>query len=446
MGVHHDRFKRHAPLNPAVLDPGEKGATGNKPRLYLHIDMDAFFAAVEMRDNPDLRGKPVAVGGGPGNRGVVTTASYEARKFGVKSGMPAMEAKRRCPQIIFLPVNGSKYTYVSALIMKLLENFSPSVRPLSVDEASLDVTGTQRLFGSPASLGQRIKSEIQRRFHLPCSIGIGPNRLVAKMAANLSKPDGLLQLTQKEAERTFAELPVDKMIGIGKSTAQALEQLGIITLGDLAKCPDYTLKNRFGILGPVLSQMARGEWAGRMKQDDEREHEEKSIGHQRTFGKDIADEKDLKARLVGLSEMVARRVRRARFVGEVLRLKIRTTDFKTPHHQMKLPQPTDDEAVIIEYSWKLFQEIWIPGTPLRLLGLSLATLSPKEEWSGQLDLFYSKTKQRACDLYEAMDNLRDRFGERIIARAMGGRFGEKSRRGSISEIATFRQEQKGAGK
>ena len=429
--------KRHAPLTPAVLEQGSPTTASGRTRTYLHVDMDAFFAEVETRDNPGLRGKPVAVGGGPGKRGVVTSANYIARRFGLKAGMTSFEAQKRCPEVIFLPVNGSKYTYVSAQIMTALERFSPQVRPLSVDEASLDITDCERHFGSAQNLGRELKELISLKFRLPCTVGIGHNRLVAKMAANLGKPDGLLELNKDNAAATFAPLPVQKMVGIGDATRIALEQLGIVTLGDLAKCPDSHLKVRFGILGHNLKKMARGEWAGRMRMDDEREPEEKSIGHQRTFGENISDVSQLKARLVGLTEMVARRVRRAGVVGQVLTLQLRYTNFDTPHHQLKMPVPTDDEETLIEYAWRLLGELWVPGSEVRLLGLSLGNLSPKSEWTGQLDLFASKHNRRRDNLYEAIDALRDRFGEKTVARLMGGRFQEKKRRGSSEEIIPF---------
>jgi len=437
MGWQKGPGSRYAPLTPAVLDPGCEEHSPEIPRTYLHIDMDAFFASVEERDNPDLKGKPVAVGGGPGKRGVVTTANYVARKFGLHSGMSSFEAQKKCPDAVFLPINGSKYIYVSAQIMAALESFSPIVRPLSVDEASLDITGCDRHYGNLAMLGQAIKDKIREKFELPCTVGIGPNRLIAKMAANIGKPDGLLVLDSEGAAKAFAPLPVDKMVGIGKSTSAALEGIGIRTLGDLANCSDYKLKNRFGIIGPNMKKMARGEWAGRMRLDDERAPIEKSIGHSRTFSENISDIVELRCRLVGLSEMGARRVRRAQVVGQVLTLKLRYPDFRTPSHQMRMPSATDDEETLIDYAWKLLSELWNPGAPVRLLGVSLRELAPKKEWSGQLNLFSLRRQRRACDLHEALDTLRDRFGENVVSRAMSGRYKGKPKRGSSGEIIPF---------
>ncbi len=434
----HGTRTRHAPLTPSVLDPGGNPCTDSgKPRTFLHVDMDAFFASVEIRDNPLLAGKPVVVGGSHGNRGVVTTASYVARKYGIHSGMPAAEARRRCPWTIFLPVNGAKYVYMSAMIMEDLKKFSPLVRPLSVDEASLDITGCERLFGSFEELGWQLKRSISRRFRLNCTVGIGPNRLIAKMASNLGKPDGLLMLTQPEARKAFAPLPVTKMVGIGSATAESLLKLGIKTLGDLANFPDNLLGESIGIVGPNLRSMARGEWAGRMRHDDGIGPSEHSMGHQRTFGETLCDLELIKCRLVGLAEMIGRRARRAQLVGNVLTVKVRYTDFQTPHHQCRLPEATDEEEILIEYGWKLLKEVWAPGTPIRLLGMSLSHLTFKESTSAQLNLFTSKRQLRNESLYRAMDELRDQFGERVITRAMSGRYCEKQHRTRRGEIVPF---------
>lgn len=423
MAWHHDRHQRHAPLSPAVLENVTKHpGSGDDERTFLHIDMDAFFASVEIRDNPELEGKPVAVGGSHANRGVVTAANYIARKYGLKAGMTSVEARRRCPHAVFLPVRGPKYTYVSARIMAALECFSPDVRPLSIDEASLEITGCLKLYTSAEIIGKAVKEMIRSRFGLPCTVGIGPNRLVAKMAANLGKPDGLKLIRPGEAAEIFAPLPVDKMIGIGKSTSQALYSLGIHTLGQLASAPEALLKSCFGVYGPVMAKLARGEWSGRMRQDDERGHVDKSMGHQRTFSEPLSEPEALKSKLVALAEMVARRVRRAGMLGRVLTLTIRYTDFTTISHQSRLPESTDDEDDLIGHGWRLLDEAYEPERDVRLLGLSLSSLKRRNEGDLQLDLFDSIERRKRDELYRAMDSLRDRFGERVIARAMGRRW------------------------
>jgi len=413
--------RRKPPLTLAVLDNGRGSVPGNPAvRQFLHVDMDAFFVSVEERDNPSLAGRPAAVGGGPGDRGVVTSANYIARKFGVKAGMPAGRARRLCPEIILLPVRGSKYIYVSAQIMSALELFSPDVRPLSVDEASLEITGTARLFGGAEAVGGAVKSEIRRRFGLPSTVGIAPNRLVAKVAAGLAKPDGLMVVSHGDAARVLAPLPVTEMTGIGPATAAVLDRLGIRTLGRLAEAPESLLKSQFGVFGPTLKAMARGEYTGRMRQDEERGPVEKSIGHQRTFARNIADYGELRARLVGLAEMVARRARRASVRGRVLTLTIRYDDFETISHQSVLPEPSRDEEALIMVAWRLMDEALTPSRPVRLLGLSLGRL--EEEEGGQEWLFGARRWRRNELLYGALDRLRDRYGEHVVGRAMGGRW------------------------
>ncbi|MFH0765999.1 MAG: DNA polymerase IV [Calditrichota bacterium] len=436
--------RKYAPLTPATLEPPSRNQAASGVRTLLHIDMDAFFAEVETRDNPSLRGRPVAVGGGGGYRGVVTSANYVARQYGLKAGMPSGEARKLCPQAVFLPVNGRKYVFVSAQIMSALDQFSPDVRPLSVDEASLDITGCGRLFGGVLELGLKLKEMVRSRHNLPCTVGIGPNRLTAKMAANLGKPDGLLVFAStREAASAFAPLPVDKMVGIGSATAKALNQVGIFTLGQLAGTSDFILKSRFGILGPYLRQMAAGEWAGRMRQDDERGPVEKSIGHQRTFEANLTDPAELRSRLVGLAEMVARRVRKGGWRGQVLTLTVRYGDFHTFTHQTRLPESTDNEETIIDFSWRLLQECLGAGRDVRLLGLSLGALSPKLNQGGQLDLFEGSRLVRREALYHALDNLRERYGEKVIARAQGGRYSGFRRNDPRRDLVPLRG---GAGK
>ena len=394
--------------------------------------MDAFFASVEVRDNPGLAGRPVAVGGAYGNKGVVTSANYIARQYGLHAGMSALEARRLCPQTVFLPVNARKYTYVSARIMAALERFSPDVHPLSIDEASLEITGCLRLFGGAKPLAGELKEVICSRFRLPCTVGVGPNRLVAKMAANIAKPDGLMLIGPDEAAAVFARLPVSEMVGIGKSTARALNSLGIRTLGRLAETPEELLRQEFGMMGPLLKRMARGEWGGRMRQEEERGPAEKSMGHERTFGEPLGDPIDLRGKLVALAEMVARRVRRAGCEGRVLTLKLRYSDFQTIHHQSVLPDPTDDEELLIEHAWRLLEETLAPGKTVRLLGLSLGRLKKKMRDEGQLDIFNAGVLERRAVLYRAVDGLRDRFGERVVARGMGQRW-----RSIASKRSTF---------
>jgi len=449
-------------------------------RTYLHIDMDAFFASVEERDNPSLKGRPVAVGGSAdGRRGVITAANYVARKYGLKAGMPAAKAKRLCPKAVFLPVDARKYTYASALIMETLEQYSPDVRPLSVDEACLDITNVLHLHPSAEALGRKVKSAIYDKYRLPSTVGIASNPLVAKVAADSAKPNGLRVIPHGGEAAFLAPLPVDEMTGIGKATAAALNRLGIRTLGELGAAADKLLKAHFGVLGPVLGQMARGEWAGRMKQDADRARkshsltsaptapkaklrlpfgksvqlhpsspsaqstaagaqtamseafsaapEEKSIGNERTFGGDVASENELRGWIVALAEMVGRRVRRAGVEGKVLTLKLRYSNFETLHHQSGLPSATSDEQTLILYGWRLLKEVWQTGRGVRLLGLSLGGLAPIPA-IGQIEMFDGPGRRSRESLYQAVDSLRDRFGERAVVRAMGRRWERSEQR------------------
>lgn len=405
---------------------GETEGRERSERTFLHVDMDAFFVSVEERDNPALRGRPAAVGGGPGKRGVVTSPNYRAREFGVKAGMPLGQALRLCPRLITLPVRAGKYLFVSAGIMSALEEFSPEVRVLSVDEASLDVTGLGGRFGGYEGLGRAVKTMIRGRFGLPCTVGIGVNPLVAKVAAGLAKPDGLMVVESGSERALLAPLPVDKLPGIGPSTATALHRLGITRLGQLANAPERLLKSAFGVMGPVLAEMARGEWSGRMRQDEERGFGAKSIGHQRTFAENLSDPEALRTELVGLAEAVARRARADGYAGRTLTLTIRYADFQTHSHQTVLPEATADEEILIAYAWRLLAEALKSGRAVRLLGLSLGRVSAGLWPVRQGDLFGAGAKRER--LYGAMDRLRDRYGERVIGRAMGGRW--KPRRGA----------------
>lgn len=412
---------------------------GGRAAAFLHLDMDAFFASVEERDNPQLKGRPVVVGGSAlGRRGVVTSANYIARRYGIKAGMPLGEAARLCPRAVFLPVNPPKYTYLSAQIMEALESITPDVVPLSVDEASLQVSGVLHLYPNGVALCQQVKDLIRGRFNLPCTVGMATNPLVAKIAADVAKPDGLLVIAPGSEAEFLAPLEVDKMTGIGPATAEHLRRLGIRRLGDLAAYPAALLRLHFGKNGPLMARAARGEWVGGdaviRRESPHRSPEmlfgasgvylapeEKSIGHERTFSEDVRDELCLRAWIVLLAEMVSRRARRAGKVGKVVVLKLRYTDFTTLHHQATLEEPTQDEEVLFQTGWRLLDEVWERGRPVRLLGLSIHHLSDDGEFSSRW-LLFQRVRPNLPALYRAADLLRDRYGEQVIGRAMGRLF------------------------
>jgi DNA polymerase-4 len=393
---------------PVDIKGGEK--------IILHIDMDAFFAAVEIRDNPWLKGKPIIVGGSPTGRGVVTTCSYEARGFGIHAGMPGREAARLCPNAIFLRGAGTKYVHASVQIMKILRQFSDHVEPYSIDEAFVDITHSIRLFGGARKLARAMKEEIHQKLNLTGSVGIGPNRLVAKMASRMQKPDGLTIIPREKIREIFDPLPVRSLLGIGPATEEALNRLGIVTIEQLRKASLTMLKRYFGVGGKELIRMANGNGDAMVVPIEHREHE-KSMGHEHTFGEDIADPEQINAQLMYLSEKAARRLRRAGVGGRKVTLKFRTTGFITNTHQMMLSNPTNDEIMIYWVTLRLLEEIWDKYTPVRLVGVSISRLMPIPPAGYQTDLFERKTLHSRRILSPILDRICERFGENSIGSA-----------------------------
>jgi len=395
---------------PADIISGEK--------TILHIDMDAFFAAVEIRDNPWLKGKPVIVGGTPTGRGVVTTCSYEARSFGIHAGMPGREAARLCPHAIFLRGHGNKYIHASVQMMRILKQFSDRVEPFSIDEAFVDITHSIRLFGGAGNLALAIKQELRRQLNLTGSVGVGPNRLVAKMASRMQKPDGLTIIPREKVQDVFDPLPVRKLLGIGPATEEVLQKLGILTIEQLRKAPPSLLKRYFGIGGKELIRMANGQGDATVISLEHRD-QDKSMGHEHTFGEDVIDPEQIHAQLLYLSEKVARRLRFAGLGGKKVTLKFRTTDFITTTHQMTLSALTRDETTIYCASLKLLGEVWDHYTPVRLVGVSVSRLSTIIQNGNQSDLFMRRAFQQRRKLSSTLDGIRDRFGEDSIGSASG---------------------------
>jgi len=387
--------------------------------LYLHVDMDAFFVSVEMRDDPTLKGHPAVVGGGSGNKGIITAANYEARKYGLKAGMTVVEARRKCPKCIFVPMHVEKYIDASRKVFALLDRFSPDVKVLSVDEASVEISGLYRLFGPPEEIGRRIRMAIRENVNLPATVGIASNRLIAKVAADLAKPDGLSYVPPGTEAAFLSPLPVKEMAGIGPATEAALTRLGITTLGRLSHAPLDIMKSHFGVVGEWLVGMAKGEYVGRMELDDQRGEVERSMGHERTFEAPLTNRDDLRAWIVALAEMVGRRLRRAKLGGKVLTLRLRYNDFETLSHQSALIYYTNDEQDMIEEGWRLLDQIWQVGRAVRLVGISLGGLKPWSEVGRQMNLFFVRDPVRREELYKALDTVKNRFGDKAILRAMG---------------------------
>jgi len=374
----------------------------------LHVDLDAFFAAVEQRDRPELRGRPVIVGGGgPGDRGVVSAASYEARKFGVHSAMPLRHAGRLCPDGVFLPVDGAKYLSVSRDVMAILRRFTPLVEPISIDEAFLDVTGSRALFGDGETVGRAIKTAVQDEIRLTISVGVATTKLVAKIASDLRKPDGLVVVPPGEEAAFLAPLPISRLWGVGAQTAAALREYGVATIGDLAALPPELLVRRFGKHGGSLADRARG-----LDDDPVADSgDAKSIGHEHTFDVDTSDREVIERTLLAMAEGVASRLRSSGVKAGTVAVKVRDSSFRTITRQRTLPEPTD----LTEPIWRTALELARPevrGIRVRLLGVTASHLGTPD----QLSLFATEDARRRAAV-EAADELRRRYGERAVTRA-----------------------------
>jgi len=377
-------------------------------RTILHVDLDAFFAAVEQRDRPELRGRPVIVGGGgPTDRGVVSAASYEARAFGVHSAMPLRTAGALCPQGVFLPVDGAKYQAVSREVMAILRRFTPAVEPISIDEAFLDVTASRALFGDGATIGRAIRAAVLDEVGLIISVGVATTKLVAKVASDLRKPDALVVVPPGQEAAFLAPLPITRLWGVGAQTATALRELGVTTIGDLAALEPNLLERRFGKHGASLSVRARG-----IDPDPvEDRAAAKSIGHEHTFDVDTSDRDTIERTLLAMSEGVSGRLRTAGVLASTITVKIRDSSFRTITRQRTLPEPTD----LTEPIWRAALELARPelrGSRIRLVGVTASHLGERDRL-----VLFSADDGRRRRLVEAEDAIRRRYGERTITRA-----------------------------
>ncbi len=372
-------------------------------RLILHIDMDAFFISVEQRDNPALLGKPAAVCGSL-SRSVVTSATYEARPYGIRAGMSTQEAKRRCPQLILVAGNHSKYTETSARIFAILKKYTPRVEVASIDEAYLDITQSLLLFQSPLRIAQSIKDQIRESEQLTCSIGVAPNKLLAKLGSGLKKPDGLVVIRKEDVEEILEDLPVSKLYGIGPKLTEALNSIGIFTCSQLGRFPISVLTKRFGAIGEGLHEMGLGLDDSPIIPFDE-EEDAKSISHSVTLEEDTSDPNMLRKVLLQLSERVSRRMRKEGFYGKRIAITVRYSDFFTFSKQKTLSKWINSGNEIFQYASEIFKSISHPK-PIRLLGVGMSLF--KKEWC-QLDLFEKRGKKD--NLLRAIDRVNERFGD-----------------------------------
>jgi DNA polymerase-4 len=381
------------------------------PLTILHVDMDAFYASVEQRDRPELRGQPVIVGGLAG-RGVVSAASYEARTFGVHSAMPMATARRLCPCGIFLPVRMKHYAQVAWQIREILFSFTPLVEPLSLDEAFLDVRGCQGLFGSAPDIARRIKDRIKAETDLIASAGVAPNKFLAKLASDHGKPNGLVVLTPPQVPAFLAPLPLGRLWGIGAKGEKRLHALGLHTVGQLAALPEKILVDHFGEVGRLLWSLAHG-------RDDRRvvpDREAKSISTETTFADDLADRQALRIWLLGLVDHLAGRLRQVGVRARTLELKIRSSDFRTRTRSQTLAQATNLTDVLWQAAAALFERsLSRELLPVRLLGVGATKLTRATAVQG--DLFDGAGRERQSALDQAIDAIRGQFGTDAIQRA-----------------------------
>jgi DNA polymerase IV len=389
------RFRaKHGPL--VAADPAAVAC-------ILHVDMDAFFVSVELLERPELKGLPVVVGGRPDQRGVVTAASYEARKFGIQSAMPLVTAGKLCPHAIFLDGHHHKYTEMSDRVATILNGFSPVVEMVSIDEAYLDLAGTARLHGPPLAAADKLLQSITRQTGLPCSGGLATTRLVAKVASDQAKPRGLVWVAPGREERFLAPLPIRKIPGIGKVTERALRSMGIETVEQIARQPQEQLEKVFGKWGDALYRKARGGDSYEFVIDAE----PKSISQNHTFGEDTCDENVMNSMLSHLSQKACKRLREAGLSARTLTLTIRYAGFDTHTRSKSLPEPTQLDGDISGVFLELFGEHRNRKRKVRLLGVSLSNFSHGGE---QLDLLNAERQKKLEKLTQAADRLRDRFG------------------------------------
>lgn len=381
-------------------------------RIVLHIDMDAFYASVEQLDHPELRGKPVIVGGSS-NRGVVSAASYEARKFGVRSAMPIFQARKRCPQGIFVPVRMRRYKEMSDRVMEILEKYSPIVEQVSIDEAYLDLTGLERLHGTPEQIARRIKEEIRRVTSLGCSIGIAPNKFLAKVASESNKPDGLTIIPSREAAKVAQGLPTGKVPGVGKKTVERLEKLRAVTLGDLRKLPEPVLLKAVGKFAYTLLEFATGV-------DDSPvvpHTDAKSLSSEETFEKDTNDFEVLRKELLAQAEEVGRRLRRNELKGTTVTLKLRRADFHRITRSTTFSDPTDSTKAIYDRALSLLEAVDL-SEKYRLIGIAVSGFTDARGQAVQLNLFAPEERKPRSwrDVEKAMDSITEKFGRSAIKR------------------------------
>ncbi len=381
-------------------------------RVIICVDMDAFFASVEQQcAHGALDERPVMVCGDTERRSVVAAANYIAREYGIKAGTPITTARRLCPHGVFLTGDPEKYVFTCIRINELCREFTPRVECFSIDESFLDISGSAHLFGGPAETARRLKARIRSELGLPCTAGIGPNKLLAKTASKLGKPDGLFVLSYEDVPTKLHPLPITKLYGIGAKTAEKLARIGVATIGQLARIPPETLKRMFGVIGPMMRDAANGLDSSPLLTDDERP-EAKSVGNSYTLSDDTRDVRKVLTVLLGLCSKVGRRLRKAGYAGRTLTLTLRYANFQTLVRARTVEAPIDIDRDIFAAACALLDELWDKRRAVRLLGVSVSNLAHRGD-GRQLALFGHPRRARLRRLLASVDALRDRYGEHV---------------------------------
>ncbi|MBH5318191.1 DNA polymerase IV [Paenibacillus sp. GSMTC-2017] len=386
-----------------------------KGRVIIHLDMNAFYCSVHEAEEPEYyKDKPTAVSGSVEQRkGIVVTCSYTARSRGVKTGMTVRQATRLCPELILIKPDFNLYRKYSNGFMAIARGFTPLVEAVSIDECYLDITGS-KLLGTPLEIAETLQKKVMSEWQLPCSIGLAPNKLLAKMASDMKKPNGLTVLRLRDVPKILWNKPCGTLFGIGGKTAAKLEKLNITTIGELAEAEENMLIKQFGVMGSWMKSAAHGIDHSPVSPDRERN---KSIGHTTTLPNDISNQDDVFRVLLNLSDQTGRRLRRQKLVASTIQITIRRPDMSTITRSHTLQSATQSAEVINMEARKLFLRHWTQGEPIRLLGVTLQNLSPLDETALQLDLFSYEEQPRKDALMKAMDSLRDKFGEDAVLTA-----------------------------
>lgn len=383
-------------------------------RQIIHVDMNAFFASCHQVKNPAWRGKPILVAGDPKKRhGIILTASYEARRFGVKTGIPVWQARRLCPQGIFVPPDHRLYQDFSEQILELLKEYTPLVEPYSIDEAWLDVTGSGRLFGSVQEIGRDLQRRIGSELGIPCSVGVSANKFLAKMASERNKPCGFTELFPDDVPNMLWPLPVEEMVGVGRKLAPALTEMGVDTIGRLASLPVQLLASRFGIIGEALHHLAHGRDDSPV--DPTAMETVKSVGHSITLPKDINNPEDVARVLLDLSERVGRRLRQGCNLARTVTLTVKDQNFVSATRSRTLPEPTGLTEVIYQTAVGVHRQCFEPWRKIRLLGVSVSNLVPDD--AGYQLTLWDNSGERLNRLSKTVDGIRDRYGDSVLLRA-----------------------------